>query len=155
MTMITILTIVLLVLLDQGTKYLVVKNLKGMPPKVIIQNFFQLQYVENRGAAFGIFQEKRNIFIIVTFIVLSILFYMLFIQKDPLTPFLRWSLIFIASGTLGNFIDRLHLHYVVDFFSFKIFGYHFAVFNVADVFIVVGTFMLILHILISGDEHDA
>ncbi len=153
--MITILAIVLLVLLDQGSKFLIVKNLKGMPPKVIIENFFQLQYVENRGAAFGMFQEKRSVFIIITLVVLSILFYMLFIQKDPISPFLKWSLILIASGTIGNFIDRLHLHYVVDFFSFKIFGYHFAVFNVADVFIVVGTFMLILHILISGEEHGA
>lgn len=142
-----IIWIIILILIDQASKYFVVEHLKGQDPKIIIKNFFQLQYVENRGAAFGIMQDKRWLFILITLIVVAIILYVLFLNKSSLSSLVTISLVLILSGTIGNFIDRLRLHYVVDFLSFRFFGHNFAVFNLADAFIVIGTLVLMLWII--------
>lgn len=141
-----------LVALDQISKYFVVQHLKGESPLVIVDNFLNFYYIENRGAAFGILQEKRLLFILITIIVVVILIFSLFKYKDSMPKALRLALILILSGTIGNFIDRVRLHYVIDFISVKIFGYDFAVFNLADVFIVLGSLLLIIIVLLSDNK---
>lgn len=143
-----------IIALDQITKFAAVKYLKGSKPYIIIPNFFELNYVENFGAAFGILQEKRVFFIVITLIViLSITFYLIKNYYD-LNTYIRLALAMLIGGAIGNFIDRFRVGYVVDFLSFKLFkSYDFPVFNIADIFIVIGT--ILLSILILFDKHEA
>ncbi|MCD1146968.1 signal peptidase II [Peptoniphilus sp. KCTC 25270] len=143
-----------LIAIDQFTKYLAVQHLMDGTVIEIIPNFFRLLYVENRGAAFGVLQDSRLFFILITFLVLGVIFYFLFMKKDSVKGIYRLGLVLILSGTIGNFIDRIRLSYVIDFLSFRFFGYNFAVFNIADSLIVVGTFLLIIKILMSDTSHE-
>lgn len=146
------LCVVILVLIDQFTKFMVVVNLKGNPPLVVIDNFLSFNYVENYGAAFGILQGRKALFTIVTVVVVVILVYTLYKYYKTSSFLFKATLILILGGTIGNFIDRMRLNYVVDFISTRIFGYDFAVFNLADSFIVVGSFLLVLMILLHDNE---
>lgn len=126
----------LLVCLDQWTKYLAIVNLKDASPVVIIEQVFELFYLENRGAAFGIFQNQRWVFLILTVFIMMVLFW--FYQKIPLIQRylpLRFCVIASFAGAVGNMIDRVRHGYVVDFFYFKLID--FPVFNVADIYVTV------------------
>lgn len=128
------------VLLDQLTKIAAVDGLKGNNSFVLIDGVLQLTYHENRGAAFGILSDARWVFLsISTVAILAILFY-IFYKKDMPTLWLV-SLSMIASGGIGNMIDRIALGYVVDFIDFCLIN--FAIFNVADSFVTVGAFLMI------------
>ena len=144
---------VLLIAMDQISKFYVVKFLKDQGPLVIKEDFLNLFYLENRGAAFGILQGRRLIFTIITIVVVFILLKILFKNYKESSIFLKICISLILGGTIGNFIDRIRLHYVVDFISMRIFGYDFAVFNLADVFIVLGTIILIIYILKNDTEN--
>lgn len=139
---------ILLTIIDQISKFLVVEFLKDKDPLVIIDNVLNFYYLENRGAAFGILQEKRILFFIITAIVVSVLLSIILKDYKNKSFMFKTSISLILGGTFGNFIDRFRLHYVVDFISLRIFDYDFAVFNLADTFIVVGTLILILIILL-------
>lgn len=117
---------------DQFTKTLAVNHLKGQDPFILFKNVFQFEYLENHGAAFGILQNKQIFFFIIVLIisVFIIWFYLHVPMTKKLLP-LRICAISIFSGAIGNFIDRLKLGYVVDFFYFKLID--FPVFNVADI----------------------
>lgn len=138
----------ILVLIDQMSKYLVVEFLKDQPPIVVIEDVLNFFYVENRGAAFGIMQDMRLFFIVITIVIVLAIIFILFKNYKNNSLLFNISLALILGGAIGNFIDRFRLHYVVDFISFRIFGYDFAVFNLADVFIVVGTILLAIMILL-------
>ncbi|WP_455256814.1 signal peptidase II [Peptoniphilus asaccharolyticus] len=146
--MAVILFAMLLIVIDQLSKYLVVLSLKGQPPKVIIDNFLNFYYLENRGAAFGILQNKSLLFTIITIVVIIVLLSVLFKDYHKNTKALNLAIGLILGGSIGNFIDRMRLGYVVDFISTNIFGYEFAVFNLADSFIVVGTIIFIIMVLL-------
>lgn len=127
---------VLLLYLDQLTKKFAVAGLKDQPSIPIIKNVFELLYVENFGAAFGILQNQRFFFIVLTAVVLGGLLW-LFAKIPQIKRYLpfRICLIGLCAGALGNLIDRIRLGYVVDFFYFKLID--FPVFNVADIYVVV------------------
>lgn len=144
----------LIVVLDQASKYAAVKYLKGEKPYIIIKNFFQLDYVENYGAAFGILQNKKIFFIIITTIVIISIFIILVKYSSKFNKPMNVALAMLLGGTIGNFIDRIRLSYVVDFISVKFGeGYDFPVFNVADMFIVMGTFLIML--MVSFNKYEA
>lgn len=146
--------ILLLIALDQLSKLAVLRHLAGGGEVEIIPGFFRLLYVENRGAAFGILQEGRPLFIVITVAVIGFLLYGIYRKREEVKGALRVALVLILAGAVGNFIDRLRLHFVVDFLSFRFFGRDFAVFNLADSFIVVGTILLMIHVLF-GDEKNS
>lgn len=150
--MIVILFSMILIVLDQLSKYLVVMNLKGNPPKVIIDGFLNFYYLENRGAAFGMLQNQSLLFTIITIIVVIVLLSVLFKDYNKNTKTLNLSIGLILGGSIGNFIDRIRLGYVVDFISTNIFGYDFAVFNLADTFIVIGTIIFIIMVLLFDNN---
>ncbi len=127
--------------LDQSTKWSIVHALSEYDSIEMIPHFFDITYVKNTGAGFSILEGASvTFFVIFTVVVLiGILYY--FIKTDDLRFNIALSLIF--SGALGNLIDRIEYGYVRDFFSFRIFGHPFPVFNVADICIVIG-FGLIL-----------
>lgn len=145
--------VVPIVVLDQISKFAAVKYLKGNNPYVIIENFFQLDYVENFGAAFGILQNKRIIFIIITSIVILGIIFFLAKHPDYLNRWMKIALVMLLGGTIGNFIDRVRQGYVIDFISFRFGrGYDFPVFNVADIFIVTSTILIMILVLFNEYE---
>ena len=143
----------LLVVLDQFTKVLALQNLKGQEPITIIPDVFQLLYVENRGAAFGILQNKQWVFLIITAIVLAALIWALprMSRERHFLP-LRLCLCFIGAGAVGNMIDRIFRGYVVDFFYFKLID--FPVFNVADIYVTTSAIVLNFLIVFLYKEED-
>jgi signal peptidase II len=119
----------------------------------MIEKFFYLVHWRNKGAAWGIMQEKTLFFIIVTIIVLIILAIYMYKNNNKV---LRLALSMIIGGAIGNLIDRvLRPEGVVDFFNFYIFSYNFPAFNVADSFITVGTAILAIYIFFIYKEDEA
>lgn len=143
----------ILVLLDQVTKELAVRFLKGAKEFPIIKNVFVLEYLENKGAAFGMFEGKQ-IFFFFSFFVLAVIVILFFIRVPATKRYLPLTLcvIFISAGAIGNSIDRFRYQYVVDFFYFKLIN--FPIFNVADIYVTLGTIALILLILFYYKEED-
>lgn len=143
---------ILSIIIDQVTKIWATNTLRDGSEIKIIDEFFRFSYVENRGAAFGMLQNKIWFFVLVTVVMLAVLAYIFFTNKN-LTLLSKLSLTFIAGGAIGNFIDRVRLGYVVDFFDVR-FGnfYDFPVFNVADSFVVCGTILLMILIFANKFE---
>ena len=147
-----ILTVILGVALDQYTKYLAVNHLQNNPIS-IIEGVFELRYLENRGAAFGMLQNKQTFFLIITIITLCFIGYLYFrLPKTKHFLWLRICLISITAGAIGNMIDRVRVKYVVDFLYFELID--FPIFNVADIFASVATCGLIVLLLFYYKEED-
>lgn len=143
----------IIVVLDQITKYWAINTLRASGVLTIIPNFFRLVYVENFGAAFGILQNRRWVFIVITSIVILSIILFLIRNYHKMNMLMRIGLAMLLGGAIGNFIDRVRLGYVVDFFSFRLFNvYEFPVFNVADIFIVVGTIFIVALVLFNKYE---
>ncbi len=138
---------VLVVFLDQLTKYLTVLCLKPIPTFTIIEDVLHLTYVENPGAAFGMMKDQRWLFMVVSTVAIVALLIYLFKKKSQC-----WlenlAIVFIVGGGIGNMIDRVVLGYVVDMIDFRLIN--FAVFNVADSFVCVGAGLLMLYIILAG-----
>ena len=138
-------------IIDQIAKILVIKYIDINNSIELLKNFFYLTYTHNEGAAFSILTGQRILLILIATIILIILFN--YIRKNKVKEkidILAFSL--IIGGSLGNLIDRIVRGYVVDFLDFKIFGYNYPIFNLADTFIVVGVFLLL--ILTFRKEHN-
>lgn len=135
-----------LILLDQLSKNFIVNHFSLGENKEVIVNFFSISSHRNRGAAWGILQDSRLFFLVVTVIFIAILTHYLFKQKNTLSSFDKGTFALIYGGAIGNFIDRLTRHEVVDFLDFRIFGYDFPIFNLADCFICVGVIFLLFKI---------
>ena len=142
--------IAILIALDQFIKNWALNDLKYKGSISVIDNVFNLTYVENRGAAFGLFQNNQIIFVIVAIIATIVGLYFLHSKKLD-SKLCKFSIVLIIAGALGNLIDRIRLDFVVDYFDF-IFIWNY-VFNLADCFIVVGTILLCIYILISDKEN--
>lgn len=139
--------IVLLVLLDQFTKFIAKKYLIMRPPIEIINGIFDLVYVENRGAAFGIFKNQKLILVGFTSLVVIGLIYYFFKNKGQ-DKIMDICLILIIAGAIGNLIDRVFLSYVVDFIHLYIKDvFDFPVFNFADIYVTFGAILLSIKIL--------
>ena len=144
------LIILLLVGIDQLSKILALKYLKNVESIPIIQNMFHLTYVENRGAAFGMFQNNQIIFVIVALV--ASIYGLYYLHKKKVNILGKVSILLIISGALGNLIDRVRLGFVVDYFDFRIIWEY--VFNVADIFVVLGTILLCIYILFYEDNKE-
>jgi signal peptidase II len=134
----------LIVASDQLSKYWAVATLKGAEGIALLPGVLQLTYVENSGAAFGIFQNQRMFFLIIT--ILIFLAFGIYIRwRRPESRLFWLSLSLIMGGAVGNLIDRIRLSYVVDMIDFRLIN--FPVFNIADTFVVIGTIFLCAYIL--------
>ena len=140
------------VFLDQFTKYLAANHLKEQSIP-IIEGVFRLQYLENRGAAFGLLQNQQLFFLLVGIITLVLIAY-LYVRIPHTKRFLplRICMISIVAGAVGNMIDRIRLEYVIDFLYFELID--FPIFNVADIYATVATFGLIILVLFYYKEED-
>ncbi len=145
---------VVLIVIDQMTKLMAIHGLMNQQPFVILDGIFELHYLENRGAAFGILQGKKAFFIIFTILVLAFIAYIYLkrIPDEKKFRLLDGICILFFAGALGNFIDRVFRNYVVDFFYFKLID--FPVFNVADIYVTVAAFAMIILGLFYYKEDD-
>ena len=138
----------LIIILDQFTKYKAVQHLMYKKPYVVIKDFIQFHYVENRGAAFGILQDKKLFFVIITLTVLIIASYYLINNYYDLHKLTRIGVALLLAGAIGNLIDRVRLGYVIDFISVRLINaYDFPVFNIADISIVIGTALIMILVI--------
>ena len=138
-------------LLDQGSKILVTK-LIGLGESIsIIPNFFYFTYVRNTGAAWSILEGSRIFLILISFIAIGLVyFFMLKDKKIERIEQIGYGV--LLGGILGNLIDRIIYGYVIDFFHFVFGTYSFPVFNIADIGIVIGMFIVIF-IMVKEDVH--
>ncbi len=148
MPLIVIAAVALLVGIDQLIKLWASQTLAAVGNISVIEGVFEFSYVENRGAAFGILQDQRWIFIVLTIAVVIAAIWLLFSGRAK-SWLVRTPIILALAGGVGNLIDRIWHGYVVDMFYFKLID--FAVFNFADVCVVVGCIWLILSILFVPD----
>lgn len=134
--------------LDQISKYYAKEYLRPIGYFPIIQDVFHLTYVENRGAAFGMFQGQRWIFIVLTVAIAAAIAYYL-VKIPGKSIFLKTALSLVLGGAIGNLIDRIRFGYVVDMFDFTLINY--PVFNIADSSLVIGSILLGYYLLFIGD----
>ena len=146
---ISIVLMIVSVIADQVTKYLVVSNMELYESIDVIPGVFRFTYIHNDGAAFGSLDNARWIFMILsTVAIVAILGYLFW--KKPQDKLLLSSLILITSGGIGNMIDRIRLGYVIDFIDFCAFPKIWMwIFNVADVCVCVGAGLLALWMILD------
>ncbi len=134
---ILVIILVSTLLIDQITKVIAAASLGLYESFTIIPDFFAFTYVKNTGAAWSMLEGKMIFFYLITIVALiAMVLYFRTLKKHQYLS--KIGLVLMISGTLGNFIDRLFLHYVRDFIDFYIFGYDFPIFNVADMCLVIG-----------------
>ena len=148
----TILAVVLIAF-DQFTKWLAVTKLKGNDAYVLVKGVFELDYLENRGVAFGMFQNQKWAILIFGAVFMLAIIYVIFrLPEGKKFEILQILLVCIVAGGIGNMIDRFFLGYVVDFFSFVLINY--PIFNVADCYVVCATIGLFIMFLFVMKEDE-
>lgn len=145
--------LILLVGLDQWTKMLAVRYLKGQDAIILVRGVLELQYLENRGAAFGIMQNFQWVFIIlsVIFIIAALVFFYLLPSTKRMMPMHILCVLAMAGG-IGNAIDRVLHNYVIDFVYFSLID--FPIFNVADCYVVICAVILLILFFFYYKEED-
>lgn len=148
-----ILSFIVLVGLDQIVKYIVDHKMQLYDSIPVIKNVFEIHYIQNAGAAWGMFENKQVLFSICTVIVIfaGIFF---FLRCSKLNQFhdIQAIIVLILSGAVGNFIDRIRFQYVIDFLYFKLID--FPVFNIADCYVTIGFVLLVLVVFFKYKEED-
>ncbi|MBQ9930963.1 MAG: signal peptidase II [Firmicutes bacterium] len=134
---------VVIVILDQITKYAVVQNIPLNESIPLIEGVFHLHYIRNEGAAFSLMEGRQTFLIAIVIVVVIIVLAYGFYSRKSGSHALFWALGCVAGGGIGNLIDRARLNYVIDFFDFQVWP----VFNVADIAVCVGCGLLAIYIL--------
>lgn len=149
---INIVTVLALLLADQISKYWAAHYLKAEGPIVILKEWFELHYLENKGAAWGMLNGKVWFLILFTMVmILGLLYLINRIPNNRRYNFLRVSMLCIIAGAIGNLLDRVLYGYVVDFLYFK--KINFPIFNIADIYVTVGAAIFcILFLFVYKDE---
>lgn len=149
-----LISMAVLVFLDQYTKFLAVTHLKDKAPKVVIENVFEFYYLQNKGAAWGMMSGQRIFFIVITIIVIALIIWVYLRTPIEKKYFLMHTVLILAiSGAIGNLIDRVVNGYVNDFLYFKLIN--FPIFNIADCYVVVGGILLVILVMfVYTDDSD-
>ncbi len=150
--------IILLVILFWGidfvSKLILVKKLFPNQSIVVINNFLNITYVKNTGAAWNIFDNHGFLVLVVSGIIIAGV--ITYISKNKLNTLIeKISYAMILGGAIGNFFDRIYYGYVIDFIDVNIFGYDYPIFNLADSFIVIGVILLLLYTWRCGDGNSS
>ena len=138
---------------DQFTKYLAVSRLKDKDPFVLIEGVFEFRYLENRGAAFGMMQDMQYLLAAGALLICGVIIF-LYLRMPRWRRYvpLRICAVLLCAGAIGNMIDRIRLHYVIDFLYFRLID--FPIFNVADCYVVCACIGFVLLILFYYREED-
>lgn len=148
-----ILLALLLIAVDQTTKYFAVSNLMNQKPRILWEGVFELHYLENRGAAFGMLQNQKFFFIFIAVVILAAICYVLFRMPDRKRyRSMNLFCVLIAARAVGNMIDRFRYDYVVDFLYFVLI--HFPIFNVADIYVTCATILLAIFLLFVYKDEE-
>ncbi len=142
---------IICLIVDQVSKIFASMFLTLNASKVLIKNFFNLSLCHNYGVAFGMLGDHRVLIFLFTAIAIAIIIKFMYSFKTSLLNNVAFGL--LVGGLVGNLLDRLVFGYVRDFFDFIIFNYDFPVFNVADICIVIGVFLLCIAVL-KGEEKN-
>jgi signal peptidase II len=148
--MLNTILIVLVILLDQVSKYFAVEYVRGSGSIESIPGILSFNYHENPGAAWGILSNNRWVFMLIStlaILIIIVFFVYAHIKKIKIDPILSLSMCFFCGGGIGNMIDRVFLGYVVDFLQFDFID--FPIFNVADSFICIGAGLAVLYLLLD------
>ncbi|MBQ3643322.1 MAG: signal peptidase II [Candidatus Riflebacteria bacterium] len=138
--------------LDRITKLMIVNNSHKLPISVI-DNFFTITFVKNPGVAFGWFPDwKLPPILMALAMIIIITYYSLKLPEEERIT--RWALALLVGGAVGNLYDRVTYGFVVDFFLFHFGSFDFPVFNIADIIIDLGVFMLFIDIFFLSDDSD-
>lgn len=143
-------TLVIVLVLDRGSKWIVQNNMTLGESHTVIPGFFHITYILNPGAAFGMLQGRTWLLIIISLIVLAALFYIQAKIKGNLIM-IRFCMGLIGGGALGNLWDRIQTGQVIDFLDFKVWSY---IFNIADSMIIIGSVLLIILMLRMKEESN-
>ncbi len=148
-----LLFLIILIVVDQVSKYFAVLKLKDGTIFRAIDGVLEFRYLENKGAAFGLLQNQKALFLFVGIIFLCAICYVLY--QSPYGrkyTVLHILLVTIAGGAIGNMIDRIRLDYVVDFIYFSYIN--FPIFNVADMYVTTASIILCILFLFYYKEED-
>lgn len=144
---------VILVIADQLTKHLAVVRLKNQAAYNLINGILEFNYLENRGAAFGVLQNQKYFFVFVALIFIGVIVFVLIkVPTQKKYYSLNILLVMIAAGAVGNMIDRVRYDYVVDFIYLVCI--QFPIFNVADIYVTTATVILVFQILFVYKTND-
>lgn len=147
-----IISSIITLLIDILTKFGIERYFELSESKIIIPNFFSLTKVYNYGVSFSMLNNERYIIILITLVVFGMLIAYAKKFKNNFRNSLMFGLLF--GGIIGNLINRIFLGYVIDFLDFKIFGYNYPVFNIADIGIVFGVILMIYAIIKKEDVNE-
>lgn len=147
MPLLVIILSAVIVGIDQLIKYFVFNFLKPVGSVDVIPGLFSLDYVENKGAAFGMMANMRWVFIVFTIVVIAIILYVVLKKKITNKLFIASAILLIGGG-IGNLIDRIFLGFVIDYLSVSFFP---PVCNFADYCITIGTVLLLVYLLFFSD----
>ncbi len=139
--------IILIVIIDQITKYVIAKNLynSSIP---IINGLLNFTYVENKGSAFGIGSNSTIMFIVVNIIIIALITKFIISKKDDISICVLISLGLIIAGGIGNLIDKIFKGFVIDYIDISPL-IKYPVFNIADICIVLGCIAVVINIIIN------
>jgi signal peptidase II len=140
--------------IDYASKKIIENNVKLNDRIEVLGNFFIITSIRNRGAAFGILQEQRWFFLVITIVVVTAIVW--YFQRSYRTghPLLMIALGMILGGAVGNFLDRALFGQVVDFLQFNFGSYTFPIFNLADSGICIGVVLVIIDSLLSYKQEN-
>ncbi len=143
---------VLILIIDQVSKSLIEIFFNLNKSVLVIEDFFYITVVHNTGGAWSIFSNHSYLFIIASIVAIVLLIKFMFGFKDNLRNNIAFASLF--GGIFSNLADRIFLGYVRDFLDFKIFGYDYPIFNIADMAIVLGVILLIVAVIKGEDRSD-
>lgn len=140
------------VVLDQISKFIVNMTVDFGFTKVIIPNFFSITNARNYGAAWSILWNKRIFIILITFLALLLVLFLMYREKENN----KYKAVYyglLIGGIIGNLIDRIFLGYVIDFFDFTFFGFHYPIFNISDIAIVISILLICVECFLPSVFH--
>ena len=144
---------IILFILDQISKSIVSTYLKLGEEIKVLGNIFKIKYINNTGASFGILENSKILLIVLSILAIVILLRYINSFKKTKKNIIGFSL--LIGGILGNLSDRLLFGYVRDFLKVNIIIKNFPIFNLADIFIVIGVILLVISIVLGEDKNGS
>ena len=143
-------------ILDRLSKlYVIYLDKINTSSEIFLSKFLNIYLIWNEGIAFGLLSfEKDNLYNILTALIIIIILFLLFLIIRS-TGLKKYSLTMIIGGALGNVFDRIYYKAVPDFIDFHVSNFHWFIFNIADIFITIGVFLMILLELIDNNKNKS